>query len=599
MKLHMESDRGEAAAAAANTTNTAGTANMPGAGRHGTILVIGAMCLGIFLCMLDTTIMNIALPAIQTGLDTDLNSLSWALNVYTILFAALSIPLGRVAEIVGMHRTYIVGLAVFLAGSLGSGLAWGLAPLIAFRAMQSLGAAIVFPSSMTIGISSASLQSRTGVIAALGVTQGLASALGPVIGGVLTQYLGWRWVFFVNLPLGLLALAICLTQLRIKGEPKVKAGIDWVGSLLLMASLFSLVLAFIQGSAWGWASPAIIALFIVAAIGLVAFVAAERRACSPMIDLRLFANRQFVGSSIVILVGYFFLVGVTVLLPTFFTKIQGTSELKAALLVTPVSLLIFLVTPISGLLLAKIGPRVLLAAGFAALSGGYLLLGRMDPTNLAQVITAGALVGAGFGMIVAPLTILSAADFTGELLTASQSVIGVIGRIGIVLAVAVFVTTLTGNIATQRTAAIEGTKATVASLTSLPQQTRDILLKESLASIESGATKAAATPTNHVTPAQRQQLIDANTRKVIVEQHLEQAPESVKSQVAAQIATQVDKEIKHTNETVNAAIATIKTQTTTRFEAAFTSIYSIGACVIPFGLTTVFLFPRKKASGKQ
>lgn len=151
--------------------------------------IVTTMAMGTFLCMLDTTVMNIALPAIQTGLATNLAQLSWALNIYTILFASLTIPLGRLADIYGRARLYLIGLALFLGGSLFSGLAGHVSWLIVGRGVQSLGAAIVFPASMTIGIQSVPAAKRTGAIGILGTTQGLAAALGPTIGGAVTQFL--------------------------------------------------------------------------------------------------------------------------------------------------------------------------------------------------------------------------------------------------------------------------------------------------------------------------------------------------------------------------------------------------------------------------
>lgn len=152
------------------------------------ILTICAMSIGIFLCMLDTTVMNVALPAIQSSLNTQLNSLSWALNIYTILFASLTIPLGKIAEHFGINKTYIIGLIIFICGSTISASAYNLNILISGRALQSIGAALVFPLSMTIGISIVDISTRKKVIAILGITQGLAAALGPTIGGCLTQF---------------------------------------------------------------------------------------------------------------------------------------------------------------------------------------------------------------------------------------------------------------------------------------------------------------------------------------------------------------------------------------------------------------------------
>ncbi|WP_276320061.1 MFS transporter [Alloscardovia theropitheci] len=218
------------------------------------------MCIGIFLCMLDTTVMNIALPAIQEDLSISLNSVQWALNIYIILFASLSIPLTALAEKFGRNRAYIVSLFIFILGSLISSLSTTLPLLITGRAIQAVGAAIIFPLSMTIGINLVTLEKRTKVIAALGVTQGLASALGPTIGGILTQFLGWRWIFLVNIPLIAISFIICISCLNLNEITKT-VHIDFIGAILCVITLFSLTLALVKAHDWGWTNISIIGLF--------------------------------------------------------------------------------------------------------------------------------------------------------------------------------------------------------------------------------------------------------------------------------------------------------------------------------------------------
>lgn len=250
------------------------------------ILTICAMSIGIFLCMLDTTVMNVALPAIQSNLNAQLNRLSWALNIYTILFASLTIPLGKIAEHFGINRTYIIGLVVFICGSTISASAHNLNMLIGGRALQSIGAALVFPLSMTIGISIIDISARKKVIAILGITQGLAAALGPTIGGCLTQFLSWRWIFIINILLSIISVTICLFNLELH-EVKQKASIDFIGSLLSMITLFTLTLGLVQGRTWGWHSLIIVTLFIASGISLILLIICEQKSVHPMVPLEL------------------------------------------------------------------------------------------------------------------------------------------------------------------------------------------------------------------------------------------------------------------------------------------------------------------------
>lgn len=282
--------------------------------------IVLTMAIGIFLCILDTTVMNIALPAIQTGLSTDLAHLSWALNIYTVLFASLTIPLGRIADIFGRARLYIIGLIVFVLGSLASGLAVNDMTLIIGRGVQSIGAAIVFPASMTIGIKSVSMNKRNTAIAMLGITQGLAAALGPTIGGVVTQFFSWRGIFLINVPFILLSLILCIKLLDLNESHHKTEKIDFSGSLFSMITLFSLTLLLVKGSDWGWTSAKILGLITICIGALIIFILVESRVAQPMIPLALFKDKQFVGSAIATVSSGMFLAALLVLMPSFFTK---------------------------------------------------------------------------------------------------------------------------------------------------------------------------------------------------------------------------------------------------------------------------------------
>ncbi|MEO1768866.1 MFS transporter [Candidatus Enterococcus ferrettii] len=408
------------------------------------------MAIGIFLCILDTTVMNIALPAIQTGLHTDLNKLQWALNIYTITFATLTIPLGRLADHFGQNRVYLIGLFVFIVGSMISGASSSVNLLIVGRGIQSIGAAIIFPTSMTIGINTIDIKQRDQAILILGLTQGLAAAFGPTFGGLFTQLWTWRSIFFINVPFAVLSLILCLILLPFKNESRVKTSVDVLGMILSGIILFSLTLALVQGSTWGWLSFSILGLFTTFSISLILFLLHESRCTNPMIQLDLFKHRHFVGSIVVTVISGIFFVAIIVILPSYFTKIQGYSELQAAIMITPATLMVLIFSPFSGLLLKKIGPRLLITTGVLAIIAGYVGMSVSNLTIYWQLAVSISLIGIGYGIIVGPITILSAGNFTGDLLTASQSVTGVFRQIGTVLAVAIFVTALSNNLVTAK-----------------------------------------------------------------------------------------------------------------------------------------------------
>lgn len=552
------------------------------------VFVIIAMSIGIFLCMLDTTVMNVALPTIQTSLNVKLNNLSWALNIYTILFATLTIPLGKIAERLGINKTYISGLIIFIVGSTFSTLTKTLPILILGRALQSIGAAIVFPLSMSIGIASTNLATRKKVIAILGITQGLAAALGPVIGGILTQFLSWRWIFIINIPLSIISLFICLSTLELQENPK-KEPIDFYGSSLSMLSLFALTLSLVQGRVWGWVSVRIISLLTFFTITLVLFIIHENKTKYPMIPLELFKNREFTGSAITIVLSNLFLVAVTVVLPTYFVKIQSKTELEAALLITPITGMIFIFSPLAAILIDKLGSRAVIATGFLLMTISFILFATINMKNLALVIITCLILGIGYGIIAGPITVLAASDFKGSLLNASQSVAGVLRQIGISLAIAIYVTGLYGNLVTAKHNSVKYIKSEVATL-NIPQLKKQSVIDKSIYSLSHSANDSSR---KHFTSNERELLIHKNYENALLSQPTS-LPKRAKVKIYSQVQAKVDKRLNNLNKQINLTITKIKSFATNEYGKAFTKLYKYSIIFVALSILTSLLFPRKK-----
>lgn len=559
-------------------------------------LIIFAMMIGIFLCMLDTTVMNIALPAIQSGLNINLSTLSWALNVYTITFAVFTIPFGRIADIMGRNKLYLIGLLLFSLGSILSGSAPGAGLLISGRGIQSLGAAIIFPASMTIGISATSMASRVKTLAALGVTQGFATAFGPTIGGIVTQFWSWRAVFFINLPFVMIVIILCLFLLPLRNEPQMAAKIDIGGMLLSMTMLFCLTLALIKGNDWHWNSPIIIGLFGIVAGSLVGFIIIERRTPDPMVPLTLFKNRQFSGATIAVVLTGIFLTAILVIMPTFFTKILGKTELTAAFMITPASLMIFFVSPIGGTLLEKVGPRVLIFTGFAQIIGGYALLSIINPANYLKTAISLVLVGGGFGLIAGPVVVLGAANFTGKLLSASQSVLGVFRQIGTLLAVAIFVSALSANLtAARHQSTIEANARIAAAQTLTPKAKRDFRNAADQI-ITTGGTHQIGAPQNAAIPrTETLKLIQTNYQQTIDRlPHGSQLPKDQRQLIHAKVTQAVTHQVKSQNLVISAVSHQIKTTTKKNMTSAFMKLYQVALPFTIIAALASFLFDRKQ-----
>ncbi|WP_191988137.1 MFS transporter [Levilactobacillus enshiensis] len=556
-----------------------------------TTALVGTMAIGIFLCILDTTVMNIALPAIQTGLSTSLEQLSWALNLYTILFATLTIPLGRLADIYGRQRFYLLGLSLFLLGSLFSGLAGSVAWLIVGRGIQSLGAAIVFPASMTIGIQSVPLAKRTSAIATLGVTQGLAAAMGPTIGGVVTQFFSWRGIFLINVPFALLSLVLCWRLFDRHESHQQKERLDMGGTILSMTMLFSLTLFLVKGNDWGWTSEQCLGLILLSVLSLIGFIVVESHVQQPMVPLALFKDKQFVGSAIVTIMSGIFLVALLVLMPSFFTKVQNKGELLAALMITPASLMIFIWSPISGWILGKVGPRMVISLGSLSMIGGYVAMSWMNPNIYWQVCLAALLVGTGYGVVIGPITVLAAGKFTGNLLTASQSVIGVFRQIGTSLAVAIFVSALSANLVTSKTNIWLYSQNSVEALPVTAKVKSDTLtqVKSQLATEQTPQHER----TTFIGKAKTRKLIQSTYQQTLQQHQLMKAPAPVKQAVYQRVSQSVTQQVTRDNRLLTTEVATIRHETKRQLTQAFMRPYRMAMPFTGILLLTVFLFRKR------
>lgn len=405
-----------------------------------------AMALGIFLVMLDTTIMNIALPAIQRGIEVDYNQLSWALNIYTIIFATCTIPLSKFGDIFGKNKTYIVGLVLFGLGSLSSGFATTFVYLIIGRIFSSLGASILLPLGNAIGLSTWNIKNRFKIVAILGLTQGGAAAIGPTLGGVITDFFGWHWIFLMNIPIVLIGIFLSGISLNFNNDIKLKEKIDWVGSLISMLSLFFLTLGLIKLKDWGIQNFKTVMCFLLSIVLISLFIFVERTVRHPMINLSLFKVKDFSASAIVALLAQFFYIGVVVVIPSFLTNVDHKTELEAALILLPMSLTVFAFGGLGSMVINKLGPRLLVLVGMISILLAYILIVMNGAASSSWLSVALLILGIGFGIIAGPINVLAASNFSGSLLTSSQSVISVVRQIGSVLGVSVFLSMMSSNI---------------------------------------------------------------------------------------------------------------------------------------------------------
>ena len=376
---------------------------------------LAAMCFALFMIMLDNTVVNVALPSIQADLDTTLASLEWTVNAYTLTFAVLLVTGGRLGDIFGRRRMFLFGVLVFALSSAAIGLAPDQNWLVAGRAVQGIGAAFMMPATLSIITNAFPPEMRGKAIGTWAGVSGLALAIGPVVGGFLTEHVSWRAIFFLNLPVAAGAVAVTLFATRESRDETVERRIDLPGIAALSVGLTSLVLALIEGNSWGWGSPEIVSLLAVAAVALVSFGVIELRSRLPMVDFSFFQSPSFVGANVVAFVISFAMLAVFFFVALYMQNILGYSPLEAGVRFLPSTLLIIVTAPIAGRLADRIGPRRLIVTGLLLIAVSlYIQTHITVNSGYGLLLAAFMVMGVGIGLTMSPMSTaaMNAVDVT-------------------------------------------------------------------------------------------------------------------------------------------------------------------------------------------
>lgn len=373
------------------------------ADRRWTVLTI--CCTSLLLVSLDSTIVNIALPAIRTDLRASLSGLQWVVDAYTVVLAALLMFSGSLGDRLGRRRIFCTGLVLFTVGSLLCSLAPSLGWLIGFRVVQAVGGSMLSPVALSIVVNIFDEpRQRARAIGIWGAVVGLSMALGPVVGGVLVSAGSWQWVFWVNVPLGLVALALTLAFVPTSRAARVRA-FDPVGQVLVVVLLAAATFTIIEGPGRGWSSSVIIGSAGLAVAAGIALVTVEGRRVEPLIDPRFFRSVPFAAATVTAVVAFAALGTFLFLNTLYLQNVRDFTPLRAGLLTLPMAAMAGVCAPLSGRLVASRGPRVpLVLAGLATTAGALLLLPLSDDTSRAQLWAAYTMIGVGFGLVNAPIT---------------------------------------------------------------------------------------------------------------------------------------------------------------------------------------------------
>jgi EmrB/QacA subfamily drug resistance transporter len=359
-----------------------------------------AVSVATFMLLLDITVVNVALPSIRQDLGASFTDLQWVVDAYALTLAALVLPAGSLADRLGRRRLFAAGLVIFSAASLLCALAPDPTLLSLARALQGVGGAVLFAVSLALVAQEFPAGRQRGTAMGLyGATIGVAVAIGPLVGGALTDGLGWRSIFSLNVPVGVAALAVTRLKLRESRDPNA-TGVDWAGAAAFSGALFLLVLALVRGNAAGWGSRLIVSLLAGSAALLVAFVAIERRVRQPMLPLGLFRRPSFTGVQLAAFAVSGSLLAMFLYLTLYLQNYLGFSPLAAGLRYLPITLLAFLVGPIAGALLSRVPARLLLSVGLAMTGVGLLLMSGIQAGSEWTSLLGGFLVaGAGVGLL--------------------------------------------------------------------------------------------------------------------------------------------------------------------------------------------------------
>ena len=366
---------------------------------------LGAMCFALFMIMLDNTIVNVALPSIQKDLGASIGGLEWTINGYTLSFAVLLATGGRLGDIFGRRLMFLVGVVVFALSSATAGFAPDETALVISRVVQGVGAALMMPGTLSIITDAFPAHERGKAMGTWAGVSALALAVGPVLGGFLTEHVSWRAIFYVNIPVAIGAVFATLFAVRESRDTSVGREVDYAGVAVLTVGLTSLVLALVEGNSWGWGSPEIIGLLALAALALPAFVFVENRVKAPMVQFDLLSDRNFLGAVCVAMIISFGMLGVFFFLALYMQDILGYSPLEAGIRFLPSTLMIVGVAPVAGRLSDRFGPRWLIAVGLVIVAASLFSFSRIavDSTYL-DLLPGFMLLGIGIAMTMSPMT---------------------------------------------------------------------------------------------------------------------------------------------------------------------------------------------------
>jgi EmrB/QacA subfamily drug resistance transporter len=399
---------------------------------------LAAVAVGLFMIMLDNTVVVVALPSIQNSLHISTSELEWVMNAYALTFGVLLLTGGKLADLLGRRSIFMIGLVIFTGASLWCGLAGGASSLIAARTVQGVGAALMNPATLSIITATFPPRQRGTAIGIWAGVSALALAFGPLVGGVLTQKINWSWIFFINIPVGVAGVLAARVFIDESKDTSREQRLDLPGLVASGIGLLALTYGLIETNDHAWGSTRVLSLFTIAVVALAAFVVLELRQRIPMLDLSLFRNSTFSGANTVMFLVGLAMFGIFFYNSLFLQRVLHYGAIKTGATFLPMTVLIMFVAPAAGKFSDRIGPRWLMGAGMTLLTGSLLLFGTLDAASSFWNILPGLLVG-GIGMAItmAPTTAAAMSSVPVDKAGVGSAVINSMRQVGGSLGIAI------------------------------------------------------------------------------------------------------------------------------------------------------------------
>jgi EmrB/QacA subfamily drug resistance transporter len=413
----------------------------------------GVVMIGLFMALIDITIVNITIPQLQRDLHSSVDTVSWVLNAYNIMFAVLLVSMGRLADQFGRKRFFLIGMSIFTLGSLLCALSTSVGTLIAFRIVQAVGAGILAPIALAMTTLVFPPAQRGLGLGLMAMLANFAAAIGPPLGGVLIEFAGWpwsagwHWIFLINVPIGFVGVFLALRVVPETRDPHAGTEVDWWGMVTVGGAIFCLTYGLVEANQKGWGSPLIVSLFGASVLLMVAFALTQRFGRFPMLTRRLVRNVQFVGASTTLLLFAIGMMGTLFITVIMFVNLWDYSELKAALAISPIAVMGLLVSPIVGRLANRVEPRFLALPALQLMAGGLLWLSTFPAQpSYTRVLPALILMGAGVGATFPAVSIGSMGSISGQELGLGSGIVNMARQVGFAIGVALLVAVFTGTL---------------------------------------------------------------------------------------------------------------------------------------------------------